>query len=320
MDQVIVTTLSASYMEWHIKKELIEKTDVITSPIFLCSRKKPWRFVLKWVLIWDNNDYITCLKIFLQRSNEDDVEDEVNSKKSYLQYKNCQNCVTYRKSLSLNEITISDIQKSNLNKYLKNGIMEIRFWLVTKLKNDEYCTLLSVLPSSTLYNNSDFSDVQLSVGNQSFHAHKAILANCSQVFATMFNIDMKESKDNIVKINDLNAETVQSMLQFVYTRKVEQLNENIVINLLMASDKYQMEDLKIFCENYLYRSINCNNCIRIIELADLYKMDLLKFWAKSVIAQNIKTISTSEDFIELGKKNYDLLMEIVSYSFDCHCK
>ncbi|KAL7286064.1 hypothetical protein TKK_0019672 [Trichogramma kaykai] len=320
MDQCITSALSDSYMEWYIKKELLENINTINSPIFLCSRKKPWRFDLSWAFNVRSNQI--SLRIILRRLDEDDEDDEVvvvSSEKSYLCYINHKKFVTYRKSLSSNEIWMYDIQKTNWNEYLRNEMLEIRFWLTTKLKDDGYCTLLSDLPSSTLYNNSDFSDVQLLVGDQSFHAHKAILANCSQVFATMFKIDMKESKNNVVEIDDLNAETIEGMLQFVYTRKVKKLNENIVLNLLMASDKYQIEDLKTLCENYLYQSINCDNCIKIINLADLYKIDSLKFLAKITIARNIKTISTSKDFIELGKTNYDLLLEIVRYSFDYNC-
>ncbi|XP_014232896.1 speckle-type POZ protein-like [Trichogramma pretiosum] len=311
MNQV-VTSLSHSYCEWHIQKEIINANGIIESPIFLCSRKKQWQFDLDWNYHSYSKNF---MRLKLKRINENDTEDKVDNNKSYICVISKLNNEKEKRSLFENTYhEFSNICQENLGEYLCNGLLKIRFLIVTKLKNKR--GTLSDLPSSTLYNNSYFSDVQLFVGDKSYYAHKAILANCSQVFATMFKIDMKEKKDNIVKIDDLNAETVECMLQFVYTGKVNTLDDNVVFSLLMASDKYQMEHLKDFCKNYLYDSMNLDNCIEIAEFADRYKMDLLKFWAKNFIAVNIKQISKSKKFTELAKTNNDLLLEIVSYSFD----
>jgi speckle-type POZ protein len=53
---------------------------------------------------------------------------------------------------------------------------------------------------SMLFENKTFLDVILSVSGRELHAHKAILAARSPVFAAMFTHDMKEKRNNYMEI------------------------------------------------------------------------------------------------------------------------
>ena len=75
------------------------------------------------------------------------------------------------------------------------------------------------LVSRALYN-TEFSDITLKCEDKTFPCHKVILSARSDVFAAMFSHrDTKEDNTNEVEIEDLDAETLGHLLQFVYTDK-----------------------------------------------------------------------------------------------------
>ena len=85
-----------------------------------------------------------------------------------------------------------------------------------------------------------FSDIMLISGDHQFPVHKAILASRSPVFAGMFrHIEMEESKQGVVQIQDLEPEVLKEMLKFIYTGKVSQL-ETMADDLLSVADKVYM--------------------------------------------------------------------------------
>jgi len=93
-----------------------------------------------------------------------------------------------------------------------------------------------------LLSNSILTDVTLFVEDgqgekREFHAHKAILTVRSPVFAAMFSHDCtQESVQNLVNITDIKPEVLSLLLIFIYTGKIEQLDQ-YAKELLMAADK-----------------------------------------------------------------------------------
>lgn len=58
----------------------------------------------------------------------------------------------------------------------------------------------------------------------------------SPVFATMFKNNFKEAKENFVVIEDVEPETMEAMLEYMYTAKVSKLDEH-ASELLFAAEK-----------------------------------------------------------------------------------
>ena len=63
----------------------------------------------------------------------------------------------------------------------------------------------------------------------------------STVFERMFDSNMAEAKSGTVVIEDMEADTLQRLLEFTYTGKVTDMQD--VMELLYAADKYQMPGL-----------------------------------------------------------------------------
>lgn len=128
---------------------------------------------------------------------------------------------------------------------------------------------------SLLFESSKFSDVILSVEGREFFAHKAILAARSPVFAAMFEHEMEEKKQNRVEITDMDNEVLNEMLKFIYSGKAPQL-EKMADDLLAAADKYDLERLKVMCEEALCSNLAVDTAADVLILADMHSAQQLK--------------------------------------------
>ena len=102
-----------------------------------------------------------------------------------------------------------------------------------------------------LFNDKEFSDVEIKCDGEIFNCHQAILSTRSDVFRAMFQADMTESLTKKVNIEDIDSEVVRELLHFIYTGSV---NENVLKEkareLLAAADMYQLDVLKNICEDH----------------------------------------------------------------------
>jgi hypothetical protein len=73
-----------------------------------------------------------------------------------------------------------------------------------------------------LFNTENFSDVKIVCGNETFFCHKNILAARSNVFAVMFDkTDSTENQTGVVQVDYLDANTMKSLLSFIYGDKID---------------------------------------------------------------------------------------------------
>lgn len=127
----------------------------------------------------------------------------------------------------------------------------------------------------SLLETNKFSDVILSVDGKDFHAHKAILAARSPVFAAMFEHEMEEKKQNRVEITDMDPEVLKEMLNFIYSGRANNL-EKMADDLLAAADKYDLERLKVMCEEALCSNLSVESAADVLILADMHSAQQLK--------------------------------------------
>ena len=151
-----------------------------------------------------------------------------------------------------------------------------------------------------------FSDVKLVAPcGKELNAHKCILAARSPTFAAMFSHDMFEKQSNIVKITDINYDVLKEMLQFIYTAKVENI-KTFASELFIAADKYDIQDLKSQCANYIADNITIENAIEIFEFADKCNAEKLKTRVLNFVKSNIASIMETDAFKKLQVKEDSL--------------
>ena len=92
------------------------------------------------------------------------------------------------------------------------------------------------------------TDVRINVLGYTFHAHKFILAGGSPVFRSMFEHDLREKQSSIVEIVDMSPESFNALLKYLYGVLEEEEFWRHRCALLSAADKYDISDLRVYCE------------------------------------------------------------------------
>ncbi|RWS31658.1 Kruppel-like zinc finger protein [Leptotrombidium deliense] len=160
----------------------------------------------------------------------------------------------------------------------------------------------------SLFEGQKFSDVILSVNGREFYAHKAILAARSPVFSAMFEHEMEEKKQNRVEITDMDQEVLREMLRFIYTGKAPNL-EKMADDLLAAADKYDLERLKVICEEALCSNLSVDTAADVLILADMHSANQLKAHAIDYINTHATDVMETQGWKTMITRQPHLIAE-----------
>lgn len=168
---------------------------------------------------------------------------------------------------------------------------------------------------NSLINNENFSDIVLYVGNETIYAHKVILASKSPYFNKMFSGTKKESNIDESKVNDIEPEVFMELLRYIYTGRVEKLDQ-LALQIFKAAHFYEMYDLKNICEQVMMKNIAITNAIENLKLADDYDGKEMKEHCIAFILQHFKNVMKSAEIKGLIKSHphlpFELLIEMGS--------
>jgi speckle-type POZ protein len=143
------------------------------------------------------------------------------------------------------------------------------------------CSIRLSTQFQKLYDEMKFSDVIFKVRGHEFPAHKIVLTARSEVLDAMFQHPTKENLTNQIEIEDVEPIVFQELLRFIYTGRLSTVSmETFAVGLLIAADKYLLDDLKVKCENYLVREMSPDNCIELLLHGDL--LNPAEFLKKSI--------------------------------------
>ncbi|XP_057340010.1 speckle-type POZ protein-like [Microplitis mediator] len=138
------------------------------------------------------------------------------------------------------------------------------------------------------------SDVELIVQEKKFPAHKFVLMVRSPVFQAMLTTDMRENREKAITIKDMNSEVFKSMLEFIYTDKISDLDD-VAEQLLEAADKYQIPTLKEICAESLCKSVTIDNASRLLVVAYLHNAkEMLEYISNFIVINAIHVVKTEE--------------------------
>lgn len=161
------------------------------------------------------------------------------------------------------------------------------------------------------------SDVTLQVGAKEFKAHKLILMARSSVFAKMFTCDMLEKTTNKVKIDDVETDIFEEVLEFMYCGKTSNLEDaefGKIAALMRAADKYAVNDLKLICARYIEKHMDIQKAAEVLVLSDQLQLQDLKIKSMKFILANRKQIIETDSYKQLVKSCGHLVIEIFSHT------
>ncbi|CAL1295606.1 unnamed protein product [Larinioides sclopetarius] len=173
---------------------------------------------------------------------------------------------------------------------------------------------LSASPSvlddlKAIYDDQSLTDLELKTETKSFPAHKVWLCARSPVFKTMLSSDMREKNSNVIPIDDLEDDTVQQLLLFLYTDQLEDLCWESATKLYYAGDKYQIERLKVICSSFLVDNLDISSACELLILADTHSDSDLKVAVEDFIFRHDKQVFGSENWEKLTKINSELALK-----------
>ncbi|XP_008551648.1 TD and POZ domain-containing protein 1-like [Microplitis demolitor] len=147
------------------------------------------------------------------------------------------------------------------------------------------------------------SDVTLVVGNKEFKAHKSILmARCPEFFR-MFTInELNRINESKIVIPKMDPKIFEMILEFIYTDKVSDVENNVVM-LLEVANKYQLQPLKELCQELLLKSLDIDNAIQIMDLAYRSNAQQLLELATELIINNITRVMKTQIYSEVSNSN-----------------
>lgn len=96
-------------------------------------------------------------------------------------------------------------------------------------------------------------DVTLIAEEQKFHAHKAVLAACSDYFRAMFSLCMVESGADEVNLHGVTSLGLKQALEFAYTGQIL-LEPGVIQDVLAAGSHLQLLELLNLCSHYLIQT------------------------------------------------------------------
>ncbi|GBN31493.1 Speckle-type POZ protein B [Araneus ventricosus] len=167
-----------------------------------------------------------------------------------------------------------------------------------------------------LYVKHILCDVELKTQSTSFWVHKTVLCARSPVFLAMFTGEMKEKTSKCVEIEDLENDTLEKFLAFLYTDNFEESQWNSVVELYYAADKYQVERLKCFCRSFFANNIDDLNVCELLMLADKHSDFHLKFRVEDYILRHHKRIFRSSAWKEFSDKQSLLAVRAMLYKYN----
>ncbi|TVU42601.1 hypothetical protein EJB05_09019, partial [Eragrostis curvula] len=165
------------------------------------------------------------------------------------------------------------------------------------------------------------ADVTFDVQGEAFAAHKIILAVRSPVFKDkFFGPERGSSAQSIIIIDDMQPATFRALLHFIYTDSLlegmdrdlgEESRQEMIRRLLVAAGQYEIQRLKLMCEDILCRSLTVGNVATTLAFANEQGLCILKDTCLEFIASsnNIKFIMASKGYEHLKRTRPSVFVE-----------
>ncbi|KAF8672568.1 hypothetical protein HU200_049254 [Digitaria exilis] len=184
------------------------------------------------------------------------------------------------------------------SRHLKNDSFTVRCDIAVLATNANTERSSSTVPAppppsiqqhlSSLLVSGEGTDVTFEVGGETFMAHRCVLAARSPVFRAELFGPMKEGTTrNAISIDDMEPKVFRLLLSFIYSDSVPEINYDnghgdddgvmaLWKKLLVAADIYDLQKLRMVCEENLCRCIEPTTVAGILSLPEQHSCQWLR--------------------------------------------
>ena len=135
-------------------------------------------------------------------------------------------------------------------------------------------------------------------GNE-FKAHRNVLSAVSPFFAKLFQSEMKEKEEGVIRFEEISASSLEDVLEFIYTGHVEIHDEQSAKDLIIAADYLLLVSLKTIAERFLKEQLTDFNCISTFYFADKYQCEQLLSTSRKFIHEDFASVAALDEFLDL---------------------
>ncbi|XP_023189835.1 kelch-like protein 5 [Xiphophorus maculatus] len=150
-------------------------------------------------------------------------------------------------------------------------------------------------------------DVILVAGDRRIPAHRLVLSSVSDYFAAMFTSDVREAKQDEVKMEGVDPEALWVLVQYAYTGRLE-LKEDTIESLLSASCLLQLSSVVQACCSFLVKQLHPSNCLGIRSYADAQGCHDLQRAAHAYTMEHFLEVVGAQEFLVLPVEEMERLL------------
>lgn len=115
---------------------------------------------------------------------------------------------------------------------------------------------------------------------------------------------------NEVLIDDIEPDTLEELLQFVYTDRCDGIPTN-ASSLLTAADKYNIPRLKAMCEEAICDNIDVTNAANVLVLGYLHEAKNLQKVAVDFVTNNMGKVSETPGWKIITDSHPKIMNEVI---------
>ncbi|KAM3623836.1 uncharacterized protein V6R79_016106 [Siganus canaliculatus] len=151
-------------------------------------------------------------------------------------------------------------------------------------------------------------DVILVAGERRIPAHRLVLSSVSDYFAAMFTSDVREAKQDEVKMEGVDPDALWVLVQYAYTGRLE-LREDTIESLLSASCLLQLSSVVQACCSFLMKQLHPSNCLGIRSYADAQGCHDLQRAAHAYTMEHFLEVVGGQEFLLLPVEEMERLLK-----------
>ena len=153
------------------------------------------------------------------------------------------------------------------------------------------CSNLILKCAATLQGNDHFCDVTVLVKDKCFKAHKVLLAASSPFFWNLLTSEMRESNENVIKIEleEATEAVMEDVLSYIHIENVLITDER-AHNLTAIANYLLLPGLKVLASNFITKNLTPKNCIFNFYFAEKYDCKELKEKACEMVTSNFTVV------------------------------
>ncbi|CAN6305179.1 unnamed protein product [Urochloa humidicola] len=164
------------------------------------------------------------------------------------------------------------------------------------------------------------ADVRFRVGNQTFSAHRLVLAARSPVFkAELYGPKKVGVSSEVIPIDGMEAVVFSALLAFIYTDAFPEMEEQqeyaMAQKLLVAADRYHLGRLKLMCEAKLCcKHIDASSAATLLALAEQHNCRGLRKACLQFVRSltHLDAVMETDPFVQLARSHPSVLKQLMS--------